>query len=454
MFLHGSLSFHTSPSAVLLAARLPQLHHTPHPSATCAPQLRPLAAMGGPQQRGSRFPSAAAACAALMLALVAAILLARRPSRPLGWGLESGFPSPLHEDGPLWEPELSEYFAPLNVLAREESQGLSTGPRARVDDIGLSTSGVVAVNPAEVVERHAARASGRWATIPRVRDVSQSRFAELAASGQPFVIADGGRDLPLLGSTCREYAETWPNASMRAEYFDEGLMEDHWHIFRDEEEGENKISLSHPLWWNTYRRAKYQQGIEHHMAAEEKVLSNMRSKASTSAEWRREQQSSFQRKAAPLSTNLGVANRQAPEAHRFGPAQADGTTSEQLRLAAPYIWHVKDQEPLATKRSVQARWRPPYFARFSFLNAWEASENFEFWFSLPGGGTMAHGDAYCELTISLQLRGKKRWRLMMMPAADNTSRSLDTTDGKLYTSEFDLGVRTMASFKLWSCAEK
>ena len=76
-------------------------------------------------------------------------------------------------------------------------------------------------------------------------------------------------------------------------------------------------------------------------------------------------------------------------------------------LSAPYIWHVKDQEPLETKRSVQQHWATPYFLNDSTLNAVAARESFEFWFSLVGGGTMAHADAYCEMTISMQLRGAK-----------------------------------------------
>jgi len=231
--------------------------------------------------------------------------------------------------------------------------------------------------------RHFAPLAGSQfgATIPRERDISRARFEELAARGQPFVITDAGRDLGLVGVACSDFAAAWPNASMRAEYLDPAQTGAEWGIFRDEAEQENKIRLSNPLWWTTHRGAAQRRGSEHHMAAEE----------------------------APHGGGRG--------------------------LAAPYIWHVKDQEPLPTKRSVQARWRVPYFARRSVLNAWEASESFEFWFSLPGGGTMAHGDAYCELTVSIQLRGKKRWRLMMMPGLENATEALDTRDGGVYSSE-------------------
>ena len=41
------------------------------------------------------------------------------------------------------------------------------------------------------------------------------------------------------------------------------------------------------------------------------------------------------------------------------------------------------------------------------VNHREAWDSFEFWFAMPGGGTFAHADAYNEMTISAQLRGRK-----------------------------------------------
>jgi len=85
------------------------------------------------------------------------------------------------------------------------------------------------------------------------------------------------------------------------------------------------------------------------------------------------------------------------------------------KIAGPYIWHVKDEEPLKTKREVQKHWRTPYFLEPSLANRIEANESFEFWFSLAGGGTFTHADAYCETTISMQFKGKKRWRIQAFP---------------------------------------
>lgn len=101
-------------------------------------------------------------------------------------------------------------------------------------------------------------------------------------------------------------------------------------------------------------------------------------------------------------------------------------------IAGPYIWHVKDEEPPATKRSVQKHWRSPYFFNSTAANHLEAWDSFEFWFSLPGGGAFAHSDSYCEMTISTQLRGVKTWRLMMYPTTPTVFDSFEAFDMGVY----------------------
>ena len=212
------------------------------------------------------------------------------------------------------------------------------------------------------------------AEIKRVRDVSVAEFDELVRHGTPFVVEDAGRGMPLLDQPCHFYHERWSNGSMRAEYHDPKRTGPEWEIFFDKVEQETKIPMTNKLWPSAVRPARKMKKLEHHMMGE------------------------------------------------YGA------------IAAPYIWHVKDQEALDTKRSVQQLWRPPYFLTRSSLNNWEALETFEFWFALAGGGTMAHADAYCEMTLSVQLRGSKRWRLMMLPAIDNKTEAFDTHDGNIYST--------------------
>eukprot|EP00316_Scyphosphaera_apsteinii_P008723 CAMPEP_0119301622 /NCGR_PEP_ID=MMETSP1333-20130426/3371_1 /TAXON_ID=418940 /ORGANISM="Scyphosphaera apsteinii, Strain RCC1455" /LENGTH=476 /DNA_ID=CAMNT_0007303745 /DNA_START=17 /DNA_END=1444 /DNA_ORIENTATION=- len=253
-----------------------------------------------------------------------------------GWGVGPEWTPPI-EKSPLWEPKLDEYFPSM---------------RDYVPDINRPVS-----------------------TLERVRNVSPEHFAELVSRGQPFVIEDAARGLPLLGKGCDFYAERWPNASMRAEYHDERRTGKEWQIFFDPEEGETKIPLSNPLWWNTQRPAQPRRAMHKHMA--------------------------------------GLAGK----------------------LSGPYIWHVKDQEPIETKRSVQQHWGVPYFLNESAMNSFESYESFEFWFALPGGGTMAHGDAYCEMTLSMQLKGRKRWRMMMLPPLDSPEHLFNTHDGYIYETD-------------------
>ena len=70
------------------------------------------------------------------------------------------------------------------------------------------------------------------------------------------------------------------------------------------------------------------------------------------------------------------------------------------------------------------------------------NRSFEVWFS-PGGhcGAGAHADGYCESVVSLQLRGDKRWRKMMLPKMSFLD-SFDEFDGGVYEAgkwEPDLG---------------
>eukprot|EP00435_Cladocopium_sp_Y103_P039807 s1971_g10.t1 len=115
------------------------------------------------------------------------------------------------------------------------------------------------------------------------------------------------------------------------------------------------------------------------------------------------------------------------------------------RLAGPYIWHVKDHEPnqccnstetcWPVKRSVQEHWRTPYFLRQQHINAQEAKDSFELWFSLAGGGALSHADAYNEMTLSLQLRGSKEWRLAMHPPVATAFDAIESHDGGIYKSK-------------------
>jgi hypothetical protein len=104
-------------------------------------------------------------------------------------------------------------------------------------------------------------------------------------------------------------------------------------------------------------------------------------------------------------------------------------------LSGPYVWHVKDEVPEWMKKQVQANWVPPYFLADTAVNRLEAWDSFEFWFSMPDGGTFAHADSYCEMAISTQLRGTKRWRLGMYPEVNTVFDSFVSTDRGIYRAK-------------------
>lgn len=105
-------------------------------------------------------------------------------------------------------------------------------------------------------------------------------------------------------------------------------------------------------------------------------------------------------------------------------------------LSGPYIWHVKDEtvDP-RTKPELAKVFPVPYFLNNSALNAHEARDSFEFWFVLENGGSQAHSDSYCETTISLQLRGTKKWRLGAFPNISNAFQPSGYFDGQIYKND-------------------
>jgi len=105
-------------------------------------------------------------------------------------------------------------------------------------------------------------------------------------------------------------------------------------------------------------------------------------------------------------------------------------------ISGPYVWHVKDEtEDKNTKPAIAKMFPVPYFLNKSTLNSQEALDSFEMWFALEEGGTQAHADAYCETTISLQVRGRKKWRLGAFPNITNAFQPYGFHDGEIYRDD-------------------
>jgi len=106
--------------------------------------------------------------------------------------------------------------------------------------------------------------------------------------------------------------------------------------------------------------------------------------------------------------------------------------SKGVKIADPYVWHVKDEETRATKSAVQRHWGVPYFLNTTLVNNKEVSESFEMWFAISGGGAMAHSDSYTLQTVSAQFSGSKKWRLMMFPDLQTVFESFNEFDRGVY----------------------
>ena len=99
---------------------------------------------------------------------------------------------------------------------------------------------------------------------------------------------------------------------------------------------------------------------------------------------------------------------------------------EHVPETAPYIWHVKHY-----KRDTRAVL--PYLPRPRWVpadeNAAKLNRTVEFWFALRGGGAMAHADGHCGSIVSVQLGGRKRWRLMFLPELRGVLDKFGEEDG-------------------------
>lgn len=83
----------------------------------------------------------------------------------------------------------------------------------------------------------------------------------------------------------------------------------------------------------------------------------------------------------------------------------------------------------------QKAWQPPYFVRGA-VNLREANESAEFWFHRRNGAVLAHADTYCIPAVSLQITGKKRWRLMPHPQVQFSRLAPDSHDGGIYRANW------------------
>ena len=209
----------------------------------------------------------------------------------------------------------------------------------------------------------------------RLRNTTQAEVDYYVTRGYVVVVEDMAKNHPMLGWSCDEFAERWPNGLMQ------GVYPTPWRENDLEEKYTVRLRAT-DVWMDTYRPAWY------------------RKFTLPGCYW----------------------NKKCSE---YIDNAAD---------AASYAWFVKDREPQELKKSVQMHWTPPYYME-SATDRNIAQDSFEMWFTPAKwrGGAYAHADTYCETAASMQLKGSKTWRIMNPgPRIDTYKDRFHYWDGEIY----------------------
>ena len=133
-----------------------------------------------------------------------------------------------------------------------------------------------------------------------------------------------------------------------------------------------------------------------------------------------------------------VNSTRAPAGMNHPSEDCDDETAKNSRPAvSPYVWHVKDRVKATIKQEIASMFMGLPWARTGASPALDAHtrDTMEFWFQRVGAGTFAHNDGYCHSVFSVQLRGEKKWRLMLTPAVEKLARDVfDEFDSGIYKS--------------------
>ena len=137
-----------------------------------------------------------------------------------------------------------------------------------------------------------------------------------------------------------------------------------------------------------------------------------------------------------LGDKRWLNDTKAPKGVLSPTAECDDDEAKQSRPeVAPFVWHVKDRVSRSIKSEIAAMTKGFHFLSTDSIIDAHARDSMEFWFQQVGAGTFAHNDGYCHSVFSVQLRGQKKWRLMLAPEMKNLSRDVfDEFDSGIYDS--------------------
>ena len=105
---------------------------------------------------------------------------------------------------------------------------------------------------------------------------------------------------------------------------------------------------------------------------------------------------------------------------------------------APFYWGIRDHfhgvdvGDADMIEEVLGQMATPYFADDSAANLRTMKQQSEFWFSAPGAGAKAHMDSHCISTLSINLSGRRQYRLPPVPRPARRSIDVLHDDGYVY----------------------
>eukprot|EP00038_Savillea_parva_P011442 m.197561 g.197561 ORF g.197561 m.197561 type:complete len:584 (-) comp20166_c0_seq1:2571-4322(-) len=313
--------------------------------------------------------------------------------------------------------------------------------------------------------------SGRSQPVPKLHNVAREQFRLHATRGSPVVVTDAVQESPdfaLAGWTCDRFATEFPQAQMYSEYghlnaVGEQAAEEVTRWIQESTGGHDEfLQLLTKLSGDASRLkptpSEHDSGHTNAAAGTApKATSQDKGSLDTEADLytlaNAAQQEVERIRSHRMQFDDGGIDNFPPDEfphingllrrlqeirlsdgrwsnERIGLTEdfieaRQGSTGEAPAFG-PYYWDFKSThrpQPAHVQRKLKSLLSVPYFLNPSKRNVKHIKDKVEFWFgAVNQSGALGHMDPHCEGTLSIQLAGKKRWRLSPPPFRTPTSR--------------------------------
>ncbi len=259
-----------------------------------------------------------------------------------------------------------------------------------------------------------------WTKTPaeavRLANTTFREFSYYVHRGFPVIVEDMSRGWPMKDWSCDKFVEKFPSAVMKSEYLKTGNPDD-------------RIRLDEIDWIRNVRKVREEVHVGKgeapiKAAGDEKTPQYGPYVCHIKDEQTRQLKTEVQgyMREPYFFTEEGVQRaveekmqKQCEASDKDGKvtacdaskAAADPVSAVPINLSAP-----SDSSGFDPLNSDLTRAHP--------INSAYINSTFEFWFSpgsrdTGGGGAMAHNDGYCQIVLSSQFSGEKRWSYQLMP---------------------------------------